>query len=163
MDTQYHGIYLPEGDGTPEALFKDADKAQQYRKATWGDKGVVMPTDDWDVNKDAKSALPAAVPDTSAADAALEAKKSQIRSRIWQELEDKKLEDDVRAEVEKSFEKTMKATKEDKDAAKEAADKEEAEVRSRAAIELGKPPEKVTKAEIKEQREREGASNPGNQ
>lgn len=159
-DKAYHGVYVPEGDGTPEALFKDADKAQQYRKATFGDRGVVAPTSNWGVNADVRDAIAvqAPPPDSSA----LDARRAEVRSRIWRELEEEELEKEVREETEKSFRESQKqlkgGTKEAK-AAKEAQEsQEEAELRSRAAIDLGKPPEKVTKTELKEFKEKEEAA-----
>lgn len=38
---KYFGVYLPDGDGHPVALFDDADAAQRYRLSQHGATGMV--------------------------------------------------------------------------------------------------------------------------
>jgi hypothetical protein len=114
MGTQYYGVYVRDGNGEPEALFKSGDKAQAWRKAEYGaDEGIVQATENWQASDTVQQhfADTAPAPAPSPAADAFAQKKAEIRSRIWDELQTKALEDEVRAEVEADFAKAQEEVK----------------------------------------------------
>jgi hypothetical protein len=101
----YAGVYLPEGQGRPVALFTNADQAQQWRKSTYGDRGVVMDATDFEPHPDAGTVLNMLRPATTAplnADAGRERLKAELRMRLEREALDKELEEEVRADMERA-------------------------------------------------------------
>lgn len=43
MADEMVGVYLPDSNGEPVAVFRDADQAQRWRRAEHGDAGIVGP------------------------------------------------------------------------------------------------------------------------
>lgn len=103
-DRVYHGVYLQDAGDQPVALFRDGDQAQRWRKGEYGDVGMVAIVD-LDVPKNADVAgLLTSAPASDAAPAedvnvGDEVRKAEIRARLEREERDRRLEDEVRAEM----------------------------------------------------------------
>lgn len=100
---EFHGVYLPDGDGQPVAMFVDADQAQAWRKANHGDAGMVAPVDvavkaNADVRDLLATPAPAEPEEAPATDADAELK-AQIRMELEDEARRARLTEEVRAEM----------------------------------------------------------------
>jgi hypothetical protein len=96
--TQYHGIFLPESDGAPIALFKFADQAQQVRKTFYGNNGAVAPIE-LDVPRHDEMADLLAAGASAAPDATPSGGEEQLRAEIRAELVRERTRERLRREI----------------------------------------------------------------
>lgn len=99
---EFHGVYLPDGDGQPVAMFVDADQAQAWRKSNHPDAGMVAPVDATvKANTDVRDllALPVAEPEEAPVTDADAELKARIRMELEEEERRARLTEEVRAEM----------------------------------------------------------------
>lgn len=100
---EYVGVFGPEGDDEPEAIFADADAAQRYRRTTYGDRGLVAPVEVTPkAGRDVRDAVEAmrapTVPAIAAPDPDAE-EKGRIRVQLELEERRERLTKEVKAEM----------------------------------------------------------------
>jgi hypothetical protein len=102
---EYFGVFLPGGEGEAVAVFRDADAAQTFRKATYGaDTGAVAPVQATvETNPDVDALLTpqeatAVAPAPADPDAAL---KEQIRADLIAQERRDRLTKEIKAELQR--------------------------------------------------------------